>query len=103
MPLRPGEFARLIEDAAPVLSDTHRTVVMSRVHRVGQLACLARYDEAEAQRRMAIKHSGMTMRLPGPAPERASRPEIIMVCRYLVLKEVVAHDHGGGTQVGVLR
>lgn len=52
------EFARLIEDAVPLLSDTHRTLVMARIRRAGELGYLGRYDEAEAQCRMAIKQSG---------------------------------------------
>jgi hypothetical protein len=53
-----GEFARLIEETVPLLSDTHRTVVISRIRRAGELFYLGRYDEAEAQCRMAIKQSG---------------------------------------------
>jgi tetratricopeptide (TPR) repeat protein len=53
-----GEFGRLVEDAVPVLGDKHVTVVLSRISRAGQLTCLARYDEAEAECRTAIKMSG---------------------------------------------
>lgn len=53
-----AEFARLTEDAVPLLSDTHATVVMARVHRAGHLVMLARYDEAEAECRAAIRQSG---------------------------------------------
>ena len=46
---------------------------------------------------------GMTVRLPGPAPGRASRPRIIIECRYLLLQEVAAHGPARGTRLGQLR
>jgi eukaryotic-like serine/threonine-protein kinase len=53
-----GEFARLLEDSVPLLGESHLTVAASRVQRAGQLTCLGRYDEAEAECRTAIRQSG---------------------------------------------
>jgi tetratricopeptide (TPR) repeat protein len=65
-----GELARLIEDAVPLLGDKHVTVLGSRINRAGQLSCLARYDEAEAECRAAIRHAGKKRIWPDIARER---------------------------------
>jgi hypothetical protein len=53
-----GEFGRLIEEVIPFFGDKHARVVMCRIHRAMQLGCLARYEEAEAESRTALKQSG---------------------------------------------
>jgi tetratricopeptide (TPR) repeat protein len=53
-----GEFGRLIEDVIPFHGDKDAKVVMYRIHRAGQLSCLGRYEEGEAESRTAIKQSG---------------------------------------------
>jgi tetratricopeptide (TPR) repeat protein len=65
-----GEFGRFLDDVVPLLGDNHRTVVVCRIHRAGQLNCLGRYDEAEAECRMAIKQSGKIKVWPHDARDR---------------------------------
>src|SRR5580658_5154759 len=65
-----GEMARLLDEVVPLLGDNHRTVVVCRMQRAAQLGFLGRYDEAEAECRMAIRQSGKIKVWPHDARDR---------------------------------